>query len=484
LDEWLEETISKYAQEPNDTFARIKQAEFASFKLQTKLEGDYSAGVAPFENSRSHRTRARQLQAQTMEKDFTTARSAGQLGCPFAPVGGSRTSLHLDQQSKPSKRLSFNDPIRPIVGFSPAISLVEVPACPIRYLDQHSPEDIAEYFEQHKHELPRSHEVCVKRFQDNADSIRELDAKYGNLVSMIQGLGQKHQPMLPDTPPQDNGAAEEDEEQLSNQKIKQWAKSVSEDHPEDGGNEHTSRTNSNPASSILEDERIPHFDRPLKEIRVGESPSRPWGVPIPSKYLERKARSGPVSSADPAPRTKQCTKHATIANLQDQLDGVPLPQHLAAAQVHRRALICQHNGQDMRKDAAEPSARSIMQAAQTSSSNMEGELQCAGNRPFDQISTNANPPASPRSADPASRESHTLAIPPSIQQHGPNGVSIGPSGLQAKRRDIFNYGVAVIAQSKHLEHHTLTNHGTLIIGYGEASASKLLKEVLGRSVGG
>ena len=419
-----------------------------------------------------------------MEQDFTTPRSAGQLGCPFAPVGGPRSSSHLDQQSKPSKRLSFNDPIRPIVGFSPAISLVEVPACPIRYLDQHSPEDIAEYFEQHKHELPRSHEVCVKRFQDNADSIRELDAKYGNLVSMIQGLGQKHQPMLPDTPAQDNGTAEEDEEQLSNQKIEQWAKSISEEQREDLGSEHTLRTNSNPASPNHEDERAPHFDRPLKEIRVGESPSRPWGVPIPAKYLERKARSSSVSSAYLAPGTKQCTKHAAVANLRAQLDGVPSEQYLAEAQMHRRTPAFQHNGQDIRKNAAETSARSIMQTAQTSSSNMEAELQCAGSRPFDQTSTHANAPASPRCPDPASRESHTLAMPPSIQQHGHEGVPVAPPGLQAKRRDIFNYGVAVIAQSKYLEHHTLTNHGTLIIGYGETSASKLLKMVLGRSVGG
>ena len=55
-----------------------------------------------------------------------------------------------------------------------------------------------QYFEKHKHELPRSHEVCINRFQSNAQSIEELDRKYGDLVSMIQGLGQKHQDYLPE----------------------------------------------------------------------------------------------------------------------------------------------------------------------------------------------------------------------------------------------------------------------------------------------
>ncbi|CRK12934.1 hypothetical protein BN1723_017316, partial [Verticillium longisporum] len=69
--------------------------------------------------------------------------------------------------------------------------------CPIRYLDQHSPEEIAHYVETHKHELPRSHEVCVRRYQRSEDQIRKLDAKYGNLVSMVQCLSTLHKPMLP-----------------------------------------------------------------------------------------------------------------------------------------------------------------------------------------------------------------------------------------------------------------------------------------------
>ena len=65
----------------------------------------------------------------------------------------------------------------------------------------------------------------MKRYQRNEADIKKLDAKYGNLVSMIQGLGQKHQSMLP--------TKEEEEsvevEQVSNERVENWAKAVSVD---------------------------------------------------------------------------------------------------------------------------------------------------------------------------------------------------------------------------------------------------------------
>ena len=144
--------------------------------------------------------------------------------------------------------------------------------CPIRMLDERSPEEIAEYFEHHKHEIPRSHEICVKRFQSNTESIRQLDAKYGNLVNMIQGLGMKHQPLLP---------AKGNEEDLSEadarsiKKVENWADNVNE-NPEEVDLHSTLLAN--PSDT---DAREGHFDRPLKEVRVGESPSRPWGISVP-----------------------------------------------------------------------------------------------------------------------------------------------------------------------------------------------------------
>jgi hypothetical protein len=157
--------------------------------------------------------------------------------------------------------------------------------CPIRYLDQHSPEEVARYFENHKHEIPRSHEICVKRYQRNEEDIRKLDAKYGNLVSMIQGLGQKHQPMLPTKEEEDAMEME----QASNERVENWAQAVSADgvgHEEE------------PVVPEDEEDREGRFDRPLKEIRVGESPSRPWGISVP--ILEPPGGQRPISPP-PAP---------------------------------------------------------------------------------------------------------------------------------------------------------------------------------------
>ena len=146
--------------------------------------------------------------------------------------------------------------------------------CPIRLLDERSPEEIAEYFETHKHEIPRSHEVCVKRYQSNEQSIRQLDAKYGSLVNMLQGLGMKHQPWLP-AQEDEKGFAEMDAK--SAKKVEQWAGNVPETL--DIGN--TASENLPKSSGVDAEEREGHFDRLLKEIRVGESPSRPWGIQVP-----------------------------------------------------------------------------------------------------------------------------------------------------------------------------------------------------------
>ena len=175
-------------------------------------------------------------------------------------------------------------------GTSPPPSVSgSVSKCPIRMLDERSPEEIAQYFESHKHDIPRSHEICVKRYQSNAASIRQLDAKYGNLVNMIQGLGMKHQPMLP---------SKEDEEfaelgAKSVRKVENWADKVKETPEEPDLH-----------SALLADpsdsgEREGHFDRPLKEVRVGESPTRPWGISVPGATATKESFK---SEAAPTPR--------------------------------------------------------------------------------------------------------------------------------------------------------------------------------------
>jgi hypothetical protein len=178
--------------------------------------------------------------------------------------------------------------------------------CPIRFLDQHSPEEVARYFETHKHEIPRSHEICVKRYQRNEEDIRKLDAKYGNLVSMISGLGQKHQPMLQ--------MKEDDLNDLdgrkSNERVQNWAKAITANEPDENDG-------AAPLAEVDED-REGRFDRPMKEVRVGESPSRPWGISVPfveepcipeevRKPKEPLARpSNLASNAQPPETAKKC----------------------------------------------------------------------------------------------------------------------------------------------------------------------------------
>ena len=163
------------------------------------------------------------------------------------------------------------------VGSVPASVQNSTIKCPIRFLDDHSPEEVAKYFENHKHEIPRSHEICVKRYQSNEESIRSLDAKYGNLVNMIQGLGMKHQPMLNTT---DDGETD----QKSMQKVKQWAEDCVESAPRDLVEE----------NDLESEDRTGHFERPLQDVRLGESPSRPWGIQVP---LEKQLAASANGSA-------------------------------------------------------------------------------------------------------------------------------------------------------------------------------------------
>ncbi|KAH9862502.1 hypothetical protein IAQ61_009919 [Plenodomus lingam] len=260
-----------------------------------------------------------------LERDFTVAGTPSKLGCPFASTTGRRSPLatprsstsRLSQRGRRSHRASFNDPIRAELCGNDATSVAASVAvsgsaavCPIRFLDQHDPEEVAKYFEKHKHELPRSHEVCITRFQRNAESIEQLDRKYGNLVNMIQGLGQKHQAWLPEEPedviaeePGIASAASADAK--ADAKVQRWATAVSASlhggtpPPED----------SEPEVPDPDEARTAHFDRdrPLKEVRVGESPSRPWGISIPAKYTNADSSSsvGSVPTASPQLPTEQ-----------------------------------------------------------------------------------------------------------------------------------------------------------------------------------
>lgn len=270
-----------------------------------------------------------------LEQDFTIEGTPSKLGCPFASMTNRTLTPHAasvvsryrpDATATPRSsvsrlngrassaarsRSSLADPIS--TETCAAMAAMESPrkvpdmeasvqgsnrACPIRFLDQHSPEEVAAYFESHKHELPRSHEICVKRYQSNEESIRQLDSKYGNLVSMIQGLGQKHQPMLPEKDELDvDDDAEDRASAESAEKIRKWAASVDTDQNVLDDNDHHNE-------GAETEERQPRFDRPMKDIRLGESPSRPWGIQIPIRVDRRKSDEFSVAASAPAPASK------------------------------------------------------------------------------------------------------------------------------------------------------------------------------------
>ncbi|TVY30388.1 hypothetical protein LHYA1_G000468 [Lachnellula hyalina] len=237
-----------------------------------------------------------------LEQDFTVPGKKSSLLCPFARPTKPPSTMVSGRPLTPSdaKDPTPHQSADPICAAMYAETMSSPPPsatgsaakCPIRYLDQHSPEEVARYFETHKHEIPRSHEVCVKRYQRNENDIRKLDAKYGNLVSMIQGLGQTHQPMLP------SDLHEQDEdmelERTSNERVENWAKAVSAD----GVGIEEDLIENREEEDVEEDDRESRFDRPLKEVRVGESPSRPWGIRVP--IFDEPPKQRPVSPP-PAP---------------------------------------------------------------------------------------------------------------------------------------------------------------------------------------
>lgn len=324
-----------------------------------------------------------------LEKDFTTPGTPSKLGCPFASGSGRGSPLvtprsstsRLSLRGRRSKRPSFTDPIRAeICSNDPASASPSVAAtgsaavCPIRFLDQHDPEEVAKYFEKHKHELPRSHEVCITRFQSNQESIEQLDRKYGNLVNMIQGLGQTHQAWLPEEP---EDAIEEEPEVGANAgpdvkadyKVQKWATAVSaslQDGSPAGAEE--------PEEHVMDETRTTHFDRPFKEVRVGESPSRPWGITIPAKYTDAESSSSvgsaataspqlPLETARPMGETPQKSgkcpfDHRAMGKMPEQHTPQPVPHpqskpEPATSHIPPRELPPQPHGQEQHKGEQE-----------------------------------------------------------------------------------------------------------------------------------
>ncbi|PFH61781.1 hypothetical protein XA68_16310 [Ophiocordyceps unilateralis] len=212
-----------------------------------------------------------------LEQDFTVEGRKGNLQCPF--------TMADDEVSVPDAPLADNVHCAAMEADSAAQS---APKCPIRLMDKHSAAEIANYFEAHKHELPRSHEVCLRRYQKNEEQIRKLDSKYGNIVSMIESLGHLHQSMLPEE--EVTLDRQRDIDRASNERVENWAQAVSATGKSDGADK----------LPMDEAERQTRFERSLKEVRVGESPSRPWGISVPVYETSGPDEHQP-SSPPPAP---------------------------------------------------------------------------------------------------------------------------------------------------------------------------------------
>jgi len=278
-----------------------------------------------------------------LEQDFTVEGKKGKLDCPFstpdpAPHDEDAAAGAEDdgnERHDPTPHRSA-DPICAAMfeeaTSQPAPANGAATKCPIRFLDKHTPEEIANYVEKHKHEIPRSHEVCVRRYQKNEEQIRKLDAKYGNLVSMIKDLSQLHQPMLPaaEAEAEAEADAQDDVDGASNERVENWAQEVSATDADDP--EHTER-------AVPEDhedlDRESHFNRPLKEVRVGESPSRPWGISVPaydtashpSLGNQRPPSPPPAPVRMPSPTPSEASKDAEAAVLKCPFDHTKFALH-------------------------------------------------------------------------------------------------------------------------------------------------------------
>ncbi|KAK3988066.1 hypothetical protein QBC44DRAFT_330040 [Cladorrhinum sp. PSN332] len=278
-----------------------------------------------------------------LEKDFTVEGKKGVLACPFSatpkqpnqdgggqgeprssgsgggagrvdnpqdPAGNATAAAVVALTDDPTPHKS-SDPIcaamvEDVVSATPAAAS----KCPIRYLDKHSPEEIAHYVETHKHEIPRSHEVCVRRYQKNEEQIRKLDAKYGNLVSMVEDLSHLHRPMLPadagDPAPQADATS-------SNKRVEDWAQTIVAGDPEPNNDDDLPLLAGEGEGEGEEEDRQGRFDRAFREVRVGESPSRPWGISVPApkpgfRSDDKITDSSPVPPLNPR-LTAQMTTH-------------------------------------------------------------------------------------------------------------------------------------------------------------------------------
>lgn len=270
----------------------IRDGRRAANKLVASL-GEASKTTASSRDTLSQTSHVETSMSTTaLEQDFTVEDKKGKLQCPFAKQAAANGNKEPKPESGPD--LTPNQSEDPVCVAmceeetfqQDAVNETQPSKCPIRFLD--SPQEIAQYVEIHKNEIPRSHEVCVRRYQGNEQQVRKLDAKYGNIVSMIEDLSHLHKPMLPGD--EERTRRHSNTSKNSNDRVESWAHAVTVSASTDP------EVPAEPPVDVDEG-RQSHFDRPLKEVRVGESPSRPWGISVPTY---KQPRNEPMSPP-PAP---------------------------------------------------------------------------------------------------------------------------------------------------------------------------------------
>ncbi|KAI5862176.1 hypothetical protein GGS23DRAFT_573047 [Durotheca rogersii] len=366
-----------------------------------------------------------------LEQDFTVAGKKGKLDCPFSQADAKGKQPGSRHTGPPTATHDAQDPICAAM-YDDTHSQGAATKCPIRYLDQHSPEEIAHYLETHKHELPRSHEVCVRRYQKNEEHIKKLDAKYGNLASMVEGLSRIHQPMLPD---QDTRPQSE-VERTPNERVETWAQTVSASATEDP-------ERATPEHDGDDMERQSHFDRPLKEVRVGESPSRPWGISVPIFDTPPGANGlGRPESPPPAP--------------------VPIPSLLPSSRAETPAKRMGKCPFDHTK-LTTPTPKAVGGAASTKREDKGASSVRLGDVPVAAASSQPSIPAPPEPA-------RTAVNPPSFQQTHTQPAFINVPELERERE----------RNRKQEPQPQMLFTGPVFIGYPIEDAIRLMQSLRGQ----
>ncbi|KAI5294907.1 hypothetical protein KEM52_002891 [Ascosphaera acerosa] len=395
-----------------------------------------------------------------LEKDFTTAGGVrGKLQCPFAAAVASKVGSAVanangngtgtgianaptidasaDGRSPGAANTPCGQPVavapshdspqlqskRNADGASSSIggatsvkgsSSIVTNRCPIRHLEDQSPEEVAQYFEAHKHDLPRSHAICIERIQKNAHCIRQIDQKYGDMVTMIQGLGQYHKRYLDGSA---SAVGNEDHKEtaavppqhaarLSTEgvdRICSWADDVKEqsgstlvhdpEHEVKPGHRRSSTPQDDKEHLVEDTEREGHFVRPvLREVRLGESPSRPWGVHVPlSHRLASPQAEAPVAVSRGVDDGLAGTEPARPHSQPDTAAKCPFDR-MGATDPY--ANVISSTG----KDGAQPAGKHRNQGQhRTIKATAHGKDEQQGESPLPQYTTPRRPPA--RSSD-------------------------------------------------------------------------------------